>query len=129
MVSSKLDDRGGGSITLTPNPALPPSPLNPLCHLQIQFDDILGTWKSTKRPKTRRRSILRKWEKTRLYFEPDPNVYVLGGILVGHPTTVRKLIEAYRLMDEAMEQMRRRTFDIEDLPLPIIPSGFHFPKP
>ncbi len=69
-------------------PLMQPS-IAPLPSIEIVADDSLGTWRERPRPRTRRYSILRKWQATRRYFEPDPHVYILDNrTIVGHSHTL-----------------------------------------
>jgi hypothetical protein len=89
---------------ITPNPMLPPWPdpsrvYSPFgLGLQVIYDKDLGDWHWTKRPHTRRRQLIRKWQKTGKYFVPNPSVYVVAGrFIVGHPETIRKMVTAIEM--------------------------------
>ena len=83
---------------LAPNPILQPSfGFGSLGGIPVRSDPDFGEWKMKPRPRTRRYSLIRKWLKTRMYFEPNPNIYQAAGVLYGHPTTIAKMAKALEL--------------------------------
>lgn len=81
---------------ITPNPTLPLCS-NPLqASMPVKRDPYLTV--SRKAPTRRRRRLWRHWMKTREV--PNPNVYVVGGFIVGHPDTIARMAEALERINE-----------------------------
>ncbi len=93
---------------LTPNPALPLTGRALEASLPIIPDKDRTI---TRKPPTRRRRRLwRHWLATRTI--PDPNIYVVGGVILGHPETIERMAEAaHRLNNQipAPDQMEFQT--------------------
>lgn len=105
--------------TLMPNADLWPSSC-PADGIPVKFDS--GMTVDRLRPRTRRRQLIRKWQQTRTV--PDPNCYLIGGILYGHPDTCRKLATAMNLAKERSEIITKRHG--QELPNPFYGGGVDY---